>query len=102
MERLDSLRALVEDPQLDMKVIQLVRDPRAMLASRMVAGGGFAGDYQTWIEWAKRGEVSPLNEWQHSHERTRGEMLVLSHCVFSARNAGPVENEPCEPHVKLP
>lgn len=31
------LRPLVENPRLNIKIIQLVRDPRAILASRMVA-----------------------------------------------------------------
>lgn len=46
--QLDTLRPLAEDPRLDMKFIQLVRDPRAMLASRMVA---FASKYNHWKQW---------------------------------------------------
>ncbi|NP_001139043.1 carbohydrate sulfotransferase 3a isoform X1 [Danio rerio] len=54
VRQLDTLRSLVEDPRLDVKLIQLVRDPRAILASRMVA---FAGKYQNWKSWAVNGEV---------------------------------------------
>ncbi|XP_066536138.1 carbohydrate sulfotransferase 3a [Hoplias malabaricus] len=54
VRQLETLRLLVEDPRLDIKVIQLVRDPRAILASRMVA---FSNKYQTWKSWAANGEV---------------------------------------------
>ncbi|XP_017578784.1 carbohydrate sulfotransferase 3a [Pygocentrus nattereri] len=54
VRQLETLRLLVEDPRLDIKVIQLVRDPRAILASRMVA---FSSKYQTWKSWAINGEV---------------------------------------------
>ncbi|XP_072533060.1 carbohydrate sulfotransferase 3a [Salminus brasiliensis] len=54
VRQLETLRLLVEDPRLDIKVIQLVRDPRAILASRMVA---FSNKYQTWKSWAVNGEV---------------------------------------------
>lgn len=37
-----------------MKFIQLVRDPRAVLASRMVA---FAAKYKNWKQWAVGGDV---------------------------------------------
>lgn len=59
IRQLDSLRLLVEDPRLDIKVIQLVRDPRAVLASRMVA---FSSKYQTWKSWAANGEVPTDDE----------------------------------------
>lgn len=58
VRQLDSLRLLLEDPRLDIKVIQLVRDPRAVLASRMVA---FSSKYQTWKSWAANGEV-PIDD----------------------------------------
>ncbi|KAM9477604.1 carbohydrate sulfotransferase 3a [Clarias gariepinus] len=58
VRQLDSLRLLVEDPRLDIKVIQLVRDPRAVLASRMIA---FSSKYQTWKSWAANGEV-PIDD----------------------------------------
>ncbi|TSK22742.1 Carbohydrate sulfotransferase 3 [Bagarius yarrelli] len=58
VRQLESLRLLVEDPRLDIKVIQLVRDPRAVLASRMVA---FSSKYQTWKSWAANGEV-PIDD----------------------------------------
>lgn len=58
VRQLDSLRLLVEDPRLDIKVIQLVRDPRAVLASRMVA---FSSKYQTWKSWAANGKV-PIDD----------------------------------------
>lgn len=56
--QLEALRFLVEDPRLDIKIIQLVRDPRAVLASRMVA---FSKRYQTWKSWAANGDV-PLED----------------------------------------
>lgn len=49
VRQLENLRPLAEDPRLDMKFIQLVRDPRAVLASRMVA---FAAKYKNWKQWA--------------------------------------------------
>ncbi|XP_007558328.1 carbohydrate sulfotransferase 3b [Poecilia formosa] len=58
VRQLENLRPLTEDPRLDIRFIQLVRDPRAVLASRMVA---FAAKYKSWKEWALGGE-EPLNE----------------------------------------
>lgn len=49
----------MEDPRLDVRVIQLVRDPRAILASRMVA---FSSKYQTWKAWAQDGQVPEDDE----------------------------------------
>lgn len=54
VRQLETLRPLAEDPRLDIKFIQLVRDPRAVLASRMVA---FSSKYKNWKRWAKDGEV---------------------------------------------
>ncbi|XP_064173787.1 carbohydrate sulfotransferase 3-like [Anguilla rostrata] len=54
VRQLESLRPLVEDPRLDVRVIQLVRDPRAVLASRMVA---FSYKYKNWKQWQANGEV---------------------------------------------
>ena len=59
VRQLDTLQPLVEDPRLDIRVIQLVRDPRAILASRMVA---FSSKYQTWKAWADDGEVPEDDE----------------------------------------
>ncbi|XP_056147414.1 carbohydrate sulfotransferase 3a [Lampris incognitus] len=59
VRQLDTLRPLVEDPRLDVRVIQLVRDPRAILASRMVA---FSSKYQTWKAWAQDGQVPEDDE----------------------------------------
>ncbi|XP_028983424.1 carbohydrate sulfotransferase 3a [Betta splendens] len=59
VRQLDSLQPLVEDPRLDVRVIQLVRDPRAILASRMVA---FSSKYQTWKAWARGGAVPEDDE----------------------------------------
>ncbi|XP_074083684.1 carbohydrate sulfotransferase 1 [Macrotis lagotis] len=42
------LRALVEDPRLNLKVIQLVRDPRGILASRSET---FRDTYRLWRIW---------------------------------------------------
>ncbi|KFV06033.1 Carbohydrate sulfotransferase 3, partial [Pterocles gutturalis] len=54
IRQLEFLQPLVEDPRLDVRIIQLVRDPRAVLASRMVA---FSGKYETWKKWASEREA---------------------------------------------
>lgn len=54
VRQLETLRPLAEDPRLDMKFIQLVRDPRAVLASRMVA---FSSKYKNWKRWATDGDI---------------------------------------------
>ncbi|XP_061914035.1 LOW QUALITY PROTEIN: carbohydrate sulfotransferase 3a [Entelurus aequoreus] len=54
----ETLRPLVEDPRLNVKIIQLVRDPRAILASRMVA---FSSKYKTWKAFMQSGRV-PEND----------------------------------------
>ncbi|KAK3559129.1 hypothetical protein QTP86_005031 [Hemibagrus guttatus] len=54
VRQLETLRSLAEDSRLDLKVIQLVRDPRAMLASRMVA---FANKYEHWKRWTMDGDI---------------------------------------------
>lgn len=59
VRQLDSLQPLVEDPRLDIRIIQLVRDPRAILASRMVA---FSSKYHTWKTWALDGQVPEDDE----------------------------------------
>uniref|UniRef100_A0AAQ6IIL6 Sulfotransferase n=1 Tax=Anabas testudineus TaxID=64144 RepID=A0AAQ6IIL6_ANATE len=59
VRQLETLQTLMEDPRLDMRVIQLVRDPRAILASRMVA---FSSKYQTWKAWAQDGQVPEDDE----------------------------------------
>lgn len=59
VRQLETLQPLVEDPRLDVRVIQLVRDPRAILASRMVA---FSSKYQTWKTWAQDGQVPEDDE----------------------------------------
>ncbi|XP_004077411.1 carbohydrate sulfotransferase 3 [Oryzias latipes] len=56
---LETLQPLLEDLRLDVRIIQLVRDPRAILASRMVA---FSSKYQTWKTWAQDGQVPEDNE----------------------------------------
>ncbi|NXP32885.1 CHST3 sulfotransferase, partial [Leiothrix lutea] len=53
-QQLELLQPLVEDPRLDLHIIQLVRDPRAVLASRMVA---FSGKYETLKKWVSEGEA---------------------------------------------
>ncbi|XP_060943779.1 carbohydrate sulfotransferase 3-like [Limanda limanda] len=50
---LESLQPLVEDPRLDVRLIQLVRDPRAILASRMAAFDA----YEVWKAWGQDGQV---------------------------------------------
>ncbi|XP_076841240.1 carbohydrate sulfotransferase 1 isoform X2 [Brachyhypopomus gauderio] len=42
------LRTLIEDPRLDLKIVHLVRDPRAVLASRMAT---FSDQYRSWKIW---------------------------------------------------
>ncbi|XP_061562221.1 carbohydrate sulfotransferase 3-like [Phycodurus eques] len=54
VRQLETLRPLAEDPRLDVKFIQLVRDPRAVLSSRMVA---FPGKYKTWSNWFMNTDV---------------------------------------------
>lgn len=46
------LRALVEDPRLNLKIIQLVRDPRGILASRIET---FRDTYRLWRIWRATG-----------------------------------------------
>ncbi|XP_074533822.1 carbohydrate sulfotransferase 1 isoform X2 [Halichoeres trimaculatus] len=46
------LRTLTEDPRLDLKIIHLVRDPRAVLASRMMA---FSDQFRAWKIWNATG-----------------------------------------------
>lgn len=46
------LRTLTEDPRLDLKIIHLVRDPRAILASRIVA---FTDQFRAWKIWNSTG-----------------------------------------------
>ncbi|XP_056138552.1 carbohydrate sulfotransferase 1-like [Lampris incognitus] len=46
------LRTLTEDPRLDLKIIHLVRDPRAILASRMMA---FSDQFRAWKVWNATG-----------------------------------------------
>lgn len=58
VRELETLRPLAEDPRLDVKFIQLVRDPRAVLASRMVA---FEPKYRKWKQWALGGNV-PIDD----------------------------------------
>ncbi|XP_041652424.1 carbohydrate sulfotransferase 1 [Cheilinus undulatus] len=46
------LRTLTEDPRLDLKILHLVRDPRAVLASRMMA---FSDQFRAWKMWNATG-----------------------------------------------
>ncbi|NXV10558.1 CHST3 sulfotransferase, partial [Cettia cetti] len=57
--QLEFLQPLVEDPRLDLRIIQLVRDPRAVLASRMVA---FSNKYEKLKKWLSEGEASLYEE----------------------------------------
>ncbi|KAL7990411.1 hypothetical protein Chor_013841 [Crotalus horridus] len=74
IRQLEFLRPLAEDPRLDLRIIQLVRDPRAVLASRMVA---FSGRYETWKKWANEG-VATLNEDEVQRLRGNCENIRLS------------------------
>ncbi|CAL1603399.1 unnamed protein product [Knipowitschia caucasica] len=49
----DNLRPLLEDPRLNIKVIQLVRDPRGILNSRIDI---FSGWYKAWHTWKTTGQ----------------------------------------------
>lgn len=53
IRQLEFLKPLAEDPRLDLRIIQLVRDPRAVLASRIVA---FTGKYESWKKWLSEGQ----------------------------------------------
>lgn len=49
--KVGDLRTLSEDPRLDLRIVHLVRDPRAVLASRM---GVFSG-FRAWRIWNATG-----------------------------------------------
>ncbi|KAM6182804.1 carbohydrate sulfotransferase 3 [Erethizon dorsatum] len=74
IRQLEFLQPLAEDPRLDLRVIQLVRDPRAVLASRMVA---FAGKYETWKKWLAEGQ-DQLREEEVQRLRGNCESIRLS------------------------
>ncbi|XP_005933599.1 carbohydrate sulfotransferase 1 isoform X1 [Haplochromis burtoni] len=50
--QVSDLRALIEDPRLNLKVVQLVRDPRGILASRIET---FRDTYRLWRLWRATG-----------------------------------------------
>lgn len=58
LQKLDILQPLMDDPNMDFKIIQLIRDPRAIIASRMEA----FSDYKMWKAWAQSGKVPEDNE----------------------------------------
>uniref|UniRef100_H0W631 Sulfotransferase n=1 Tax=Cavia porcellus TaxID=10141 RepID=H0W631_CAVPO len=74
IRQLEFLKPLAEDPRLDLRVIQLVRDPRAVLASRIVA---FAGKYETWKKWLAEGQ-DQLQEEEVQRLRGNCESIRLS------------------------
>ncbi|XP_035167843.1 carbohydrate sulfotransferase 3 [Oxyura jamaicensis] len=74
LRQLEFLQPLAEDPRLDLRIIQLVRDPRAVLASRMVA---FSGRYETLKKWAAEG-AAPLQEDEVQKLRGNCESIRLS------------------------
>ncbi|XP_060225478.1 carbohydrate sulfotransferase 3 [Meriones unguiculatus] len=74
VRQLESLQPLAEDPRLDLRVIQLVRDPRAVLASRMVA---FATKYESWKKWLTEGQGG-LSEDEVQRLRGNCESIRLS------------------------
>uniref|UniRef100_A0A8C2K6A9 Sulfotransferase n=1 Tax=Cyprinus carpio TaxID=7962 RepID=A0A8C2K6A9_CYPCA len=53
----NDLKALIEDPRLNLKVIQLVRDPRGILSSRIET---FRDTYRLWRIWRATGR-KPYN-----------------------------------------
>ncbi|EHH64772.1 hypothetical protein EGM_18083 [Macaca fascicularis] len=75
IRQLEFLQPLAEDPRLDLRVIQLVRDPRAVLASRMVA---FAGKYKTWKKWLDDEGQDGLREEEVQRLRGNCESIRLS------------------------
>ncbi|XP_076981110.1 carbohydrate sulfotransferase 3 [Tamandua tetradactyla] len=74
IRQLEFLQPLAEDPRLDLRIIQLVRDPRAVLASRMVA---FAGKYESWKKWLAEGQ-DRLREEEVQRLRGNCESIRLS------------------------
>ncbi|XP_072256503.1 carbohydrate sulfotransferase 1-like [Pyxicephalus adspersus] len=58
---IDHLKTLVEDPRLNLKIIQLVRDPRAVLASRISTFGDQYRLYQIWNSSGKMPHNLDLN-----------------------------------------
>ncbi|XP_072279378.1 carbohydrate sulfotransferase 3 [Pyxicephalus adspersus] len=74
IRQLEFLKTLVEDPRLDMRIIQLVRDPRAVLASRMIA---FSGKYELWKKWALEG-AAPIPEDEVQKLRGNCDSIRLS------------------------
>ncbi|XP_061578579.1 carbohydrate sulfotransferase 1-like [Cololabis saira] len=54
--QISDLRPLIEDPGLNLKVIQLVRDPRGILASRIET---FRDTYRLWRLWRATGRRPP-------------------------------------------
>ncbi|XP_055365381.1 carbohydrate sulfotransferase 1 isoform X2 [Betta splendens] len=50
--QISDLRVLIEDPKLNLKVVQLVRDPRGILASRIET---FRDTYRLWRLWRSTG-----------------------------------------------
>ncbi|XP_007897582.1 carbohydrate sulfotransferase 3a [Callorhinchus milii] len=75
MRQLELLRPLVEDPRLDLRVIQLVRDPRAVLASRMVA---FSSRYVAWQRWGRQDSADPPGAEEAAKVRESCESLRAS------------------------
>ncbi|XP_012881074.1 PREDICTED: carbohydrate sulfotransferase 3 [Dipodomys ordii] len=75
IRQLEFLQPLAEDPRLDLRIIQLVRDPRAVLASRIVA---FAGKYETWKKWLTDGQDDRLREDEVQRLRGNCESIRLS------------------------
>ncbi|KAK2867094.1 hypothetical protein Q8A67_025211 [Cirrhinus molitorella] len=52
----NDLKALIEDPRLNLKVIQVVRDPRGILSSRIET---FLDTYHLWRIWRDKGRKPP-------------------------------------------
>ncbi|XP_078453405.1 carbohydrate sulfotransferase 1 [Lampetra planeri] len=48
------LRLMADDPRLDLKIVHLVRDPRAVLASRMLT---FTETFKAWKIWNATGRM---------------------------------------------
>ncbi|KAG7333327.1 hypothetical protein KOW79_003462 [Hemibagrus wyckioides] len=50
------LRLLTEDPRLDLRIVHLVRDPRAIMASRITT---FPAEFSAWKIWNATGKQPP-------------------------------------------
>ncbi|KAE8606493.1 hypothetical protein XENTR_v10010756 [Xenopus tropicalis] len=74
---INDLRALVEDPRLNLKVIQLVRDPRGILASRTET---FRDTYRLWRIWRATG--------RRPYNLETGQLTMICEDFFNSVSTG--------------